>query len=354
MALSTVALCYLPTRLSRGKWVLTLGLVGMACLVRVTAVLFWLTPLTMSLQWISWRERLIVTPLVIISVISFGIVTDSLFTGKLIVSWWNFYVWNIVKGVSEHYGRESVVYHLKTTLPLMINTQAGYFAIGLLRAFKGEKGLLAGFMAVFLLFSSLLLKHKETRFLAPMYPMIVLYCAYGAQQLRVMTLKRAGLIRVLTVFALIGVMVSQAIMAWFYGRVHFNGAYDIIDRLRVKLDADTSAHKSVYFLIENHVTPFQGYLHRSQVPSDFLKCHPRQVDELMPESESRDRDDYSRDPREFVKSKVLGYKYIVLYGKDVHLLNNSAYRECGRSSNSLLAIGSNRHRGDLLIYCLKE
>lgn len=348
MALSTVALFYVPIKAKAGRYELTLWLVGVACLVRVTAVLFWIAPLAAALRWISWRQRLLVTPGIVIAVIVLGVMVDSYFQGKLTVSWWNFYEWNIVKGVSKHFGRESSLYHLKVTLPLMINTQIGYFVVGLWRGWRSS-GIVVTVGGVFLALCSVQ-AHKETRFLAPIYPLIVLYCAYGAQQLRVSTMKRGKVVKLAVYSGLIGVAVSQVLIGWFYGRVHFNGAYEIVDKLR-----GMEALKSVYFLTENHVTPGEGYLHRPDVRVGFLKCHPRRADNLMSERDSRERDEYARDEVQFVERRVIGegYEAAVLYEKDLrryrNLFEKNLWLECGRANNSFLAV--HKRRGDLLIYC---
>ena len=142
--------------------------------------------------------------------------------------------------------------------------------------------------------------------------------------------------------------------------IHCNGSYEIVDKLRFSINKniDDSISISVFFLTPCHVTPFQGYLHRENVKFDFIKCHPRIVDELMPIEDSSSRDQFSNDPLKFIKENVIEkhFTHLILFEKDLqkylNILNENYYKECGRAGNSsILPIGSKKLRGDLLIYC---
>lgn len=350
MACTAAALFHWPLFISTDKTkrpfpLVALLLVGFACLIRITALQFWLFPLVTLLPRLSWPDRLLRLPATVFAVISLGGAVDSFFYGCFTVSWWNFLQWNIVNGVSSHYGRESPLYHLSRSLPLMLNTNVFYWLIGILSGKRNFWLLSTG--AIYVLLSSLQ-GHKETRFLAPLMPLLVAFTARGAQQLDVLTLKSSRLIRSLVRLALFAVIASQLPIAWFYARVHFAGAYQIVDKLRTRIDS--SGARSAFFLTPCHVTPYMGYLNRPQVHLDFVKCHPRQVDSVMPPEDSKSRD-------EFNFHALLGkFDLFVLF--EGHLaqyaqeFKNYNYVECERSINSSsLSFGSNKHRGDLLIYC---
>lgn len=357
MALSVVALYYWPFKGSRGKFWLALGLIGLACLMRITSLLFWVWPVISILPLISWKDRLVIVPLIATLTILFGSVVDSYFYGKLTTSWWNFLQWNLIEGISGHYGKEAWHFHLSKTLPLMVNTMGIYLMTGIWRVYFGgdsnRKQILI-ISTIYLVLSSLQ-GHKETRFLAPIHPLFLTFAAHGAQQLAVITGKNKfkSFLRIL----LILVVLSQIPIAWFYSRIHFTGAYSIVDKLRTRVDQSKN-RSSAYFLVPCHVTPYLGYLHRDLKMHGFVKCHPKQVDHLMPSKESADRDEFSRDPIGFVRDNVLapGYEHVILFEGDLskyaQLFNEFSYVECERAENSsFLAIGSNRARGDLLIYC---
>ena len=72
---------------------------------------------------------------------------------------------------------------------------------------------------------------------------------------------------------------SQILIGWFYARVHFNGSYEIVDKLRFSIDKniDDSISISVFFLTPCHVTPFQGYLQRENVKVDFISSEKCEV-----------------------------------------------------------------------------
>lgn len=350
MALTTAALFYAPFRKSTGNFRIMLALIGLACLMRVTAMIFWFTPgLMIFLRAVSWRDRLIWAPLIVSFTIFSGLAVDSYFYGKLTASWWNFYEWNILRGVSRFYGRESVFYHLKVTLPLMLNTKVFYFGIGMWKAaFRSEYLTLTVSMAAYLVLSSMQ-EHKETRFLAPIYPLIIIFCALGAQQLDLYVSKKQRPIRFISKLLLSAVIISNILIGWFYARVHYKGAYEIMDKLNL------SKGDGVYILTPCHVLPFKGYLHRTDIKADFLKCHPGAVDELILKEESEERDHFNRDPIGFVKDEVIGagYNHLILYESDVEkyrdLFTSKSYEECSRVKSSKII----KRRGDLLIYCKK-
>lgn len=348
MALTTVALFYAPVKHNIGNIRIMLAVIGMACLVRITTVIFWFIPGLMAMRFVSWRDRLIWTPLIILTTILSGLAIDSYFYGKMTLSWWNFYKWNVLKGVSWYYGRESAAYHFKVTLPLMINTSFGYFGVGLWRG-AWRRELIGLTMAVFLGLSSMQ-THKETRFLAPIYPLILICSSYGAQQVALLVGKPH---RRFPRLALITVIISNIFIGWFYSRFHYNGAYEIMDKMREIIGVDSDGIK-VYFLTPCHVLPFHGYLHREKVKMEFLKCHPKAVDDVMPVEESAARDQFNKDPKGFLKDRVIeeGYNHLILYESDLNSyvdLFTGKYEECARVETSLLL----KRRGDLLIYCKK-
>ena len=351
MSLSTPALYYLT---DPPHYITALSLIGAACLTRVSAVMFWLVPLLVNFMRISWRDRLITTPLAVFSTVIVGVLVDSMFYGRLTLSWWNFFHWNIVKRVSLYYGEESPFYHVKVTLPLMINTGAVYFIYGGWRAVKMRKGGLVLLTASAFLLLNSLQRHKETRFLAPFHPLSLLLCAFGAQQL---DLQKSKLIRAGKWLLLTGTVLSQVPISLFYGRAHYSGAYEIVDKLRDLVDTRPANTSSVFFLTPCHVAPFQGYLNRDNVLSEFIKCHPKVVDEVMPPEDSEARDHFQYDPLEFVKSKVIekGFTHIILFEGELYKyesLLSVNYSLCARSSKPLIPrTGGSRARGDALIYC---
>ena len=350
MSLSTVAFFYLTERYKTA-----LALVGVAALTRITALMFWVTPLLVNFVRISWKDRLLTTPLIILLTIATGLLVDYAFYGHWTASWWNFYYWNIAKGVSTQYGKEPFLYHFKVTIPLMINTCAVYFGYGLLRAVRiGKGGPILFAVIVFVLLNSAL-GHKETRFLATAYPFLLLFCAFGAQQIDV---HKNKVVRIAKRLMLAGMIASQVLLTVFYSRAHYGGAYEIVDKLRDLIDHRGNANnESVFFLTPCHVTPFQGYLNRDFVLADFVKCHPVVVDEIMPKEDSEARDQFQSDPLLFVKTKVIdkGFSYIVLFEGDLpkyEQMLKETYRICARSSKTLIPrIGGSRARGDAIIYC---
>lgn len=353
MSISTVAFYYLTK--GRRYYGHALTLIGLACLTRISAVMFWILPLGIQFLRGSWKERIVTTPLIIMLTICLGALVDSAFYGRFTLSWWQFFHWNIVKSVSAHYGQEPTLYHLKVTLPLMINTTLVHFLYGTWRAIRMSKGgLILATISAFFVFNSLQ-RHKETRFLAPIYPLLLLFCAFGAQQ---MSLRKGKLFRIGNALLLIGMISSQLGIALFYGRAHYAGVYEIVDKLRELVDKRRpDAENKVFFLTPCHVTPYQGYFNRDNVVVDFVKCHPTAVDEVMPSAESEARDQFQRDPAAFLKHHVIdqGFTHIVVFEGDLAKYETtlqSTYELCARSSKPLIPrTGGSRARGDALIYC---
>ena len=135
---------------------------------------------------------------------------------------------------------------------MMLNTFGGFFVLGILKGWKQSVGLLAT-ISVFIILNSLQ-GHKESRFLAPIYPIIIIFSAHGLQQINVLFHKRKYL-KFATRLALVG------------------------DKLRFSIDknVDDSISISVFFLTPCHVTPFQGYLQRENVKVDFISSEKCEV-----------------------------------------------------------------------------
>lgn len=362
MALSLVALYFWPLNatdfLQDGKrrFYAAMSLIGIASLIRITTIQFWIFPLLFTFIALGNNLKLRVSfvlsaAAVALLTVLFGVAVDSYFYGKFTVSWWNFFYWNVLRKVSELYGRESVFYHLKTTFPLMMNTLSPYLLVGMWRVRYDFRRAFALIVAAgYTLFNSLV-THKESRFLAPIHPILLMYCAYGAQQMNALTHKYNKYVQFIVKLGLIGVVLSQIPQGWFYSRVHYNGNVEIVDKLRELIDKHPGPKEEikVFTMMQCHANPHFGYLHRNIGALDFIKCHTDMVKELMPEAE--------RDMNKQSQYRLSDHTHIIMYEYDFvnyHQNFGNYFEECARANNSILPMGKNRIRGDLLILCRRR
>lgn len=333
---------------------------------------FWIVASLYLLTYVSAWEVVFVSLPVKLFVLGVGTAVDSLCYGQLTFAWWNFFHWNVLKKLSSHYGIHPALFHITRTLPQFLLAAMPYCVFGVYRS-RGQWSRLRPlvmFVLPTVLFNSLL-PHKEPRFLTPILPLLLVYGAFGAQQLEVAVTKRPRWMQTCAQMAL-GVMVLlHSANALFHARFQFNGIVPAIDRLRWHIDHHTATDgHGVFFLGACHYFPYYGHLHR-QVPMDFVRCHLPPVDHLFhhdPDHQNTIKNMflYYTDARTTLVSELLqdGRRrpaYVVTRAAEYFNLKHAVYEQferhgyriCERVNNSLIAWlqGQNPNRHDILILC---
>lgn len=109
-------------------------------------------------------------------VLGLNVLIDSYFHGGLLISSFNFLLYNVFHNVGVHYGTHPFHWYLSQGLPIILFTHMFVFLIGIKHTKKLQFPLLA---ILFNVFIYSLLSHKEFRFLNQTMPFGMIVCAYG-------------------------------------------------------------------------------------------------------------------------------------------------------------------------------
>ncbi|XP_064087057.1 GPI mannosyltransferase 3-like isoform X3 [Macrobrachium nipponense] len=227
--LTSVALCYYPWKKKQESYNAGyLWLVGAACVIRPTAAILFV-PLCLEHIWKSrCKQKLGLRYFIIIAtVLLLSVGIDSWYYGRLVVVPWRFAHFNIVSGLSSHYGTHPWHWYLTQGIPATLTTHLVPFLLAVVYCPGRHKALLP-------------------------------VCLWSVFAYRAMII-------------LIFLILPNGLALVYLGLVHQRGPLDAISVLRKEI----ASHKnpSVLFLMPCHSTPYYSHLHRD-VPLRFLTCEP--------------------------------------------------------------------------------
>lgn len=125
-----------------------------------------------------WQKRTLAFVLGFLLVFAFGFLLDDIFYGRPVLSFWNYFYWNIWKKVAAGYGTEPWHFYISSVLKwgpvsvlnLLLIVGAAAYAI------RNSMSVLVWMCLAFFLAHSLI-AHKEHRFLFPAIPLFCLFAA---------------------------------------------------------------------------------------------------------------------------------------------------------------------------------
>jgi GPI mannosyltransferase 3 len=360
---------------NRLNWIWTLTVLGLACLVRVSAIQMFLPATLFLFLYAPSAVEVIFTALpVVVCVVLLGTAVDSLLYREFTVSWWNFFQWNVVKNVSSHFGVESAFFYFETIKSSMIGmTVLPFTAFGLFKAFKSFKMVFPFFFFIvpYFVFSSIQ-PHKEHRFILPILPFLLAYSAYGGQQIEVFLYKRNRLIKLCCQITLIGIVWFNSWKIIKMTSLQAVGPWNAIQDLRGRINATSTDKSGGIFLLANcHNFPNYGVFHLNY-PLTFIPCTPPfSVQFFINDADFNFQLDMSmyyhsgmiRETIEFFSKNnpsKLPPKYIVAIGytflNNRNLLEELGYRECGRHTSYILDQYQGRESSinDVYIVCHED
>lgn len=294
LVLTALALWRNPAQTSRWR---ALSIAALACLVRPTAFVYFVTPALYELvgAWrISGRRVVVfVRDLVCIAVaaIGVGIALDSFVYAQLWPSssgafeWrfslLNFARFNVVEGGSAQYGTHPWHWYLSNALPTMLLSYAPFLPIGIAVHNDARRGVGQHHTPLWLVAASSiamhsLLPHKEFRFVLPAALCLLPYCAIGVSY--VVDRLHASTRRSIW----IAVLLSQLPVAFYFGFVHQRAPLSMMYRIGALHD-ESCVHgdvrvclDSVDFLTPCHSTPLYAYTHEppERLRLRGLQCAP--------------------------------------------------------------------------------
>ncbi|XP_052744510.1 hemicentin-1 [Bicyclus anynana] len=196
------------------------------------------------------------------------IAIDSYFYGRLIVTPWEFYRFNILQDVSSHYGVHPWYWYISQGLPavLGVNTLPVLWGIVtvLRRPQQNKVGVLLLVTVAFHVIIHSFVPHKEFRFVLPLLPILL----YLAQDVLVPWSRKANKWQLYLVALVL--LVGNAVPALYFGMVHQSGTVKVMPLLR---DAVPNNRSSILFITPCHSTPLYSHLHMN-VTTRYLNCDP--------------------------------------------------------------------------------
>lgn len=266
---------------SQRKWISALTVLGLACLIRISAVQMFLPAACFVFLYAPNPLEVIFSavPLMVL-IFAFGVVVDSYFYGEFTVSWWNFFQWNVVKNISSFFGVSPFYYYFNTLTWELLKTVLPFTVFGLFKAFVNWKSVFPFFLLVlpYFIFCSLQ-PHKEHRFILPILPLLLAYSAHGGQQLEFWLQKKHRYLKYFAKLLLIAMVVfnsadiADKLSLKFIG--HWNAIQDLRKRVKALKTTKTKSDSSdgILLLTNCHNFPHYGVFHYDY-PLSFVSCTP--------------------------------------------------------------------------------
>lgn len=362
------------------KWMVTLLLLGITCLVRISALQMFLPAALFLFLYAPNPAEVILSALFSIPVvIGLGIGVDSFFYGKFTVSWWNFFQWNIVQNISSFFGVEPVYFYFKTLKSVLLRSALPFTLAGLavsLLKFRSFGPFFLFVLPYFLCSSAQ--PHKEHRFILPILPILLAYAAKGGLELETWATghlsKRLSFNPVVSLQCLLMALVAynsweivkltslQAVGPW-------NALQDLKGRIKLKQPSANS--RGILLLANCHNFPNYGVFHLDY-PLTFITCPPPFTHRFFKADSDYDlmnamsalyySDMITEALEYFIKNTaegrpptyvaIPGYKYL----DKVEQFDRLGYRQCGRHVNYLLDTfeGRDSSINDIYILCHQE
>ncbi|CAG9571634.1 unnamed protein product [Danaus chrysippus] len=193
---------------------------------------------------------------------------DSYLYGRLIITPWEFFKFNVLSGVASFYGEHPWHWYISQGLPaiLGINVLPVVWALYKIisRPSENKIGLLLIIAAGLHVLLHSFIPHKEFRFVLPLLPILL----YLAQDVIVPWSRKAKKWQLYGVTLLM--LVGNLLPSLYFGVIHQAGTLAVMPVLRESLTENRSA---VLFMMPCHSTPLYSHLHRN-VSTRTLDCSP--------------------------------------------------------------------------------
>ncbi|KAJ5774134.1 GPI mannosyltransferase [Penicillium paradoxum] len=389
-----------------------LPLAALACILRPTNILVWVT--LASLAWLrtSWAQRRILLAEVIVwgsVILGVSSIADRLFYGIWTFPPLRFLYFNIAQSLAVFYGSNDWHYYASQGYPLLLTTLLPCALLGLYRTLTThssvgdhvQAGIRVQLATVCLLmpFVLSLISHKEVRFIYPLLPSLHILAApplvqYFHPAIASQAYSRHTPRRLLLIF----LVLVNVVIAFYTTRHHASGVLDVISYLRQQHevhsapitkeapDSNSETGISAGFLMPCHSTPWRSHLVYPTINAWALSCEPPIDLNAAEKAVYRDEaDQFYDDPSQFLRQNMAGglrhlprrpsYSsasslsgrlplstaqhewpdYLIFFAQLeptlYTLLRSSSYGECWRTFNTDWH-DDWRRRGDIVVWCL--
>ncbi|CAH2055918.1 unnamed protein product, partial [Iphiclides podalirius] len=194
---------------------------------------------------------------------------DTYFYGKLIITPWEFFKFNVLHDIASFYGTHPWYWYLSSGLPVVlgINVLPVAWAIYtvLRRRQENRTGMLLLVAAALHLTLHSFIQHKEFRFVLPLLPILM----YLAQSVIVPWSRKATPWKLYLVAG--SLLLGNAVPGAYLGLVHQSGTVQVMPLLREAIGNNNRS--SILFMMPCHSTPLYSHLHVNAT-ARFLRCDP--------------------------------------------------------------------------------
>ncbi|KAF9956225.1 hypothetical protein BGZ65_002897 [Modicella reniformis] len=351
----------------QGHRTISLGIAFLTCVFRPTAAIMWIfMGVVLLIQYCMDSDRgSILTTLISVFIMSGStILGTAILDSTLLYNEWvltpiNFLRVNVLQGISLFYGSSPWHWYLSQGLPLLFGIYLPFVLSGAWHALKSDTALNARmkhqvlYLSLWMLVVYSSLQHKEWRFLYPiLYPLLPFagHTFYN-MFLPIYQDGTKSKSKMAITVVLLGVVIVNAVMAWYATMVHQRGVIDVMEWIRQ--EARVGQIRSAGFLMPCHSTPWLSSTHRrgaEPLNMWFVTCEPPlgNVDHATYKDES---DIFYEDPVTFMDERVTKMAQENLT-KDSHLImfqdllrswpkmpqwmNNHGYREVKRTRENTM------------------
>ncbi|KAH8428479.1 putative glycosylphosphatidylinositol-alpha 1,2 mannosyltransferase [Aspergillus melleus] len=391
-----------------------LSLAALACILRPTNGLIWVS--LASVAWLrgSWAQRKTLIREVLIcgsAILAISTLSDRLFYGTWTFPPLKFLYFNIAQSLAVFYGKNDWHYYISQGYPLLLTTALPFAIPGLYRTLtqrsvfsdNAQASMQAqlGLICLIMPFTLSLISHKEVRFIYPLLPSMHVLTAPSLVAFFLPAVSQSSRSYMPRRLILLFLLLANLVVALYTTVYHASGTLSVLSYLRSQhlshtpvlttSNAHPGAGPTVGFLMPCHSTPWRSHLVDPDLRAWALTCDPPiGLSATQKETYLDEADQFYADPAQFLRSNMLGGTrhvprqpsytnphyypatslttaefqfnsphpwpdYLVFFAALEPTLNgilwSSTYRECHRTFNTAWHDDS-RRKGDIIVWCL--
>ncbi|KAL4922390.1 Alg9-like mannosyltransferase family-domain-containing protein [Aspergillus aurantiobrunneus] len=388
-------------------------LAALACILRPTNLIIWISLASAALLRSTWTERQILAREAFIcgsSILALSSVVDRFFYGFWTFPPLRFLYFNVAQSLSIFYGKNDWTYYASQGYPLLLTTALPFALVGIYRTLRyppaNEKSsILVQLASVSLTMPALLsvITHKEVRFIYPLLPALHILSASPLVDFFLPALETTDRRYIPRRLTLTFLFLVNVVIAAYTTLFHASGVISILSYLREQHQIHGIANTSPVpnqgsnaaltyggitagFLMPCHSTPWRSHLVEPTIHAWALSCEPP-VDQSEEEKAVYldEADQFYDNPNQFLRDSMVGglrhvprrpsYStppntqrsptqlypphewpdYLIFFAQLEPTLKNSlrssSYGECRRTFNTAWH-DDWRRRGDVVVWCL--
>ncbi|PYH92851.1 hypothetical protein BO71DRAFT_382652 [Aspergillus ellipticus CBS 707.79] len=392
------------------KFRMCLPFAALACILRPTNILIWITLATFVLRR-SNRERQTMLACEA-AIVGSAVLAVSLIADRYLYGFWTFpplrfLYFNVAQSLAIFYGSNDVHYYVSQGYPLLLTTALPFTFVGLYTALRRPRWFPSSKMRVpvqyqlayVCLIMPLVLSvisHKEVRFIYPLLPALHVLSASTLVDFFHPAVSGMGPNAVPKRLTLIFLLLVNVVIAFYTSIYHASGTLSVLSYLREQRQIHGSSNMTdlsqpgitAGFLMPCHSTPWRSHLVHPTISAWALSCEPPVgLNSTEKEAYLDEADQFYADPGDYLRKNIAGglrnfrrrpsydkhhrtrlspvqYQshmphewpdYLIFFAQMEptlsSLLRYSAYSECHRTYNSVWH-DDWRRRGDIVVWCV--